>query len=207
MQGVLRDLQYVRGRQVDRIASGALGVVFVAYAALGVFSYGVFGGEGVHTDALQSFTVEAMSGLLPQRLAQAAFVAVRLGFLVSLLGTFPLQMGPLRDALWKLLFRQELQGPGLWLVTYGLLAAVYAGGAWIRDIWTPLVLIGSTAGVCIALIFPGLLALRTPELLTEAPAAARARQAGGVFLIVVGLAMGVFGVLRVILFKDPFEED
>lgn len=34
---------------------------------------------------------------------------VRLAFLVSLLGAFPLQMAPARDALWTLLFRQELQ--------------------------------------------------------------------------------------------------
>lgn len=34
---------------------------------------------------------------------------VRLGFFVSLLAAFPLQMSPFRDALWKLLFRQQLQ--------------------------------------------------------------------------------------------------
>lgn len=34
---------------------------------------------------------------------------MRLGFLVSLLAMFPLQMAPFRDSLWKLLFRQELQ--------------------------------------------------------------------------------------------------
>lgn len=34
---------------------------------------------------------------------------VRLGFLVSLLAMFPLQMAPFRDSLWNLLFRQELQ--------------------------------------------------------------------------------------------------
>jgi hypothetical protein len=37
---------------------------------------------------------------------------VRLGFLVSLLATFPLQMSPFRDSLWKLLFRQQLQVGG-----------------------------------------------------------------------------------------------
>ena len=39
----------------------------------------------------------------------AGFMTVRLAFLISLLATFPLQMTPFRDSLWKLLFRQELQ--------------------------------------------------------------------------------------------------
>ena len=42
----------------------------------------------------------------------AGFMAVRLGFLISLLATFSLQMAPFRDSLWKLLFRQELQVGG-----------------------------------------------------------------------------------------------
>lgn len=39
----------------------------------------------------------------------AAFLLTRLGFLVSLVAAFPLQMAPFREALWKLLFRQQLQ--------------------------------------------------------------------------------------------------
>lgn len=52
----------------------------------------------------------------------AGFMLVRLAFLVSLVVSFPLQMGPGRDALWKLLFRQELQVGG-WLCVLG-------GGWW-----------------------------------------------------------------------------
>ncbi|KAL4515201.1 hypothetical protein Ndes2526B_g09596 [Nannochloris sp. 'desiccata'] len=205
LQGVLRDLQYVRDRQVDKISSTALMITVISYAAIGIFSYGVFG-KNVSPDVLQSFTVDALEPLLSQKLAQAAFVAVRLGFLISLLGTFPLQMTPLRDALWKLLFRQELRGPGLWLVTYLLLAGVLMAAAWIESIWEPLVLIGSTAGVLIALIFPGLLAIQTPELLTEPLGAHRWRQVGGVVLVFVGLVIGVFGLIRVFAFRDPFGE-
>jgi hypothetical protein len=133
----------------------------------------------------------------------AAFMLVRLGFLISLLATFPLQMAPFRraqllrppcmpvsrkqsskppgsftelasslqswgsrgnrlvlsceaepcwsrvvcrDSLWKLLFRQQLQGPGLWLVTYLALAGVYCTAAYITSIWEPLIILGSTAG-------------------------------------------------------------
>jgi amino acid permease len=105
LQGVLRDLTYVRERQVDKITSTALMITVLSYAAIGIFSYGVFG-KDVSPDVLQNFTISTLEPLLSKKLAQAAFVAVRLGFLISLLGTFPLQMQPLRDALWKLLFRQ-----------------------------------------------------------------------------------------------------
>jgi sodium-coupled neutral amino acid transporter 2 len=205
LHGVLRDLQYVRGRQIDKVALTALMITVFSYAAIGIFSYGVFG-KNVSPDVLQNFSVPALEPLLSKKLAQAAFVTVRLGFLISLLGTFPLQMTPLRDALWKLLFRQELRGPGLFLVSYLLLAGILMAAATIETIWKPLVLIGSTAGVLIALIFPGLLAIQTSELLTEPIGAHRWRQVGGSVLIVVGLVIGVFGVVRVIAFKDPFEE-
>ena len=51
---------------------------------------------------------------------------MRFGFLVSLLATFPLQMGPFRDSLWKLLFRQQLQ-------VRGALQPVRSFGGW----WAP----------------------------------------------------------------------
>lgn len=191
--------------QVDKVSASALGVTAAVYAAIGIFSYGVFG-RHVDADVLRNFSVDALTPLVSATLAQACFTAIRLGFLISLLGAFPLQMAPLRDAIWKLLFRQELRGPGLWLVTYGLLACVYCAAVWVKSIWEPLVLIGSTAGVLIAFVFPGILAMRTPELLTE-PATARSRRTlVGLVLALIGVVIGVFGVLRVIMYKDPFEE-
>ena len=206
LQGVLRDLQYVQEQQVDKITSTALVIATVCYAAIGVFCYGLFGGKDIDPDVLRNFTVDALQPLLSRKLAQATFVAVRIGFLISLLGIFPMHMAPLRDSIWKLLFRTELAGPGLWLVTYLLLGGVYLAAAWLPSIWEPLVLIGSTAGVLIALIFPGILAMRTPELLTEPVGAHYWRQMGGGVLIFVGLVIGLFGVLRVVFYKTPFEE-
>ena len=58
----------------------------------------------------------------------AGFMLVRLGFLVSLLATFPLQMGPFRDSLWKLLFRQQLQVGGHAL--HGMHAGRLLGACW-----------------------------------------------------------------------------
>ena len=92
------------------------------------------------------------------------------------------------------------------LVTYSLLAGTYFAGTWLISIWEPLVLIGSTAGVLIALVFPGLLAIRTPQLLTERPSAQAWRAAGGAALIAVGLVIGVAGVVRVAFYKDPLSD-
>ena len=64
-------------------------------------------------------------------------------------------------------------------------------------------LIGSTAGALVTLIFPGVLALGMPEVLTDAPGARTGRVLGGVTLIVVGLVVGAGGVLRVGLFRSP----
>ena len=66
-------------------------------------------------------------------------------------------------------------------------------------------IIGSTAGVFLALVIPGALAIRTPELLTEPESAATWRTAYGAVLICVGLVVGVFGMLRVFLYKDPLD--
>lgn len=43
--------------------------------------------------------VQALSPIVWTRWAQACFMLVRLGFLVSLLALFPLQMGPFRSVL------------------------------------------------------------------------------------------------------------
>ena len=204
LQHVLRDLQYVRDRQVDRVTGSSLAICTIAYAAIGVCSYALFG-RHVDADVLLEFTVDALSPMVPEPLAHACFLAIRLGFVVSLLGIFPIHITPLRDAVWKLLFRQELQGPGLWLVSYMLLAGVYFIATWLPSIWEPLLLIGSTAGVGIALIFPGLLAIRTPEILTEPESARLGRIIGGSFLLVVGIVSGISGILRVILYRDPLE--
>jgi hypothetical protein len=93
--------------------------------------------------------------------------------------------------------------PSLRLVTYGLLAAVVWAGAALTSIWEPLVLIGSTAGALVTLVFPGVLALGMPEVLTDAPGARAGRVLGGVVLVAVGLAVGAGGVFRVLLYRSP----
>ena len=53
------------------------------------------------------------------------------------------QMGPLRSSVWQLLFRQPLQGPGTYVVTYLLLAGIWSCAALLSNIWGVLILIES----------------------------------------------------------------
>lgn len=202
----MRDLTYVRENQVDNVSAVALSLSTFAFLVISVCSYGLFGAKHLRPDVLENFTVDALSHLVWTRLAQAGFMLVRLSFLVSLLATFPLQMHPFRDSLWKLLFRQTLQGPGFWLVTYLTLGGVYWAAAYITSIWEPLIILGSTAGVAIAFIFPGLLYASLREEVTESAGARRSRGVVGALLMVVGIVIGVAGLIRVVFYHDPIGE-
>ncbi|KAL4443859.1 hypothetical protein ABPG75_011596 [Micractinium tetrahymenae] len=201
MGHAMRDLSYIREGQMDKVSSVALTISTTAFLIISVCSYGLF--ERVQPDVLRNFTVDALTAFVWTRLAQAVFMLVRLSFLVSLLASFPLHMHPFRDSLWMLLFRQTLQGPGFWLVTYLALFGVYWAAAYITSIWEPLIILGSTAGVLIAFIFPGLLAASLEEELTESTAMRRTRGVGGALLVLVGLVIGVAGIVRVIFYRDP----
>ncbi|KAL4855219.1 Histone H2AX [Chlorella vulgaris] len=202
----MHDLTYLRERQLDKVSAAALSLSSIAFLIIAVCSCGIFGAKNVHPDILRNFTVKALSPLVWTRLAQASFMLVRLGFLVSLLATFPLQMAPFRDSLFALLFRQQLQGPGLYLVTYLTLVGVYFSAAFITNIWQPLIILGSTAGVLIAFVIPGLLAASLDEALTETAASRRGRGTAGILLAVVGAVIGVSGLVRVIFYKDPISD-
>ncbi|PSC69367.1 putative sodium-coupled neutral amino acid transporter 6 [Micractinium conductrix] len=203
----MRDLQYVAESEVDRMAVVALSLCSAAFLLISVCSYGLFGAKELHPDILSNFTVQALEAFVWTRLAQACFLLVRLAFLVSLLASFPLMMFPFRDSLWKLLFRQPLQGPGLWLVTYLALGGAYWAAAYLTSIWEPLILIGSTAGILIAFVFPGLLAASLEQdLLTEGASTRRTRGIMGSLLMLVGLVIGVAGLARVAFYKDPIAD-
>lgn len=114
------------------------------------------------------------------------------------------QMGPLRSSVWQLLFRQPLQGPGTYVVTYLLLAGIWSCAALLSNIWGVLILIGSTAGAVLSLIMPGVLSLAMEETLLETAGAKARRQAGGALLLVIGLGISVGGILHVILYNKDY---
>lgn len=108
----LRGVAYLRERQLNNVSAVALTLSTAAFLLISVSCYGLFGRRELKPDVLRNFTVDALRPLVWSEAAQAGFMTVRLGFLISLLATFSLQMSPFRDSLWKLLFRQELQARG-----------------------------------------------------------------------------------------------
>lgn len=199
----LRGVAYLRERHINNVSIVALSLASFAILLISLSCYGLFGRHALRPDVLSNFTVKSLEPLVWTQVAQAGFMTVRLGFLISLLATFPLQMTPFRDSLWKLLFRQELQGPGFWLVTYLTLVCVYLAAAYITSIWEPLLIVGSTAGVLVAFVFPGALGLAMGEELTETGGARKGRAALGALLIFVGVVIGAAGILRVVAYRDP----
>lgn len=199
----LRGVAYLREAHINSVNTVALSLSAAAFLLISVSCYGVFGGKGIEADVLRNFTVDALQPLVWTEVAQAGFMTVRLAFLISLLATFPLQMTPFRDSLWKLLFRQELQGPGFWLVTYLSLVCVYLAASAITSIWEPLMIIGSTAGVLVAFVFPGALGMAMGEELTESTTSRTSRGITGAVLIIVGIVIGLAGIIRVIAYNDP----
>eukprot|EP00887_Chlorella_sp_A99_P003925 scaffold11.g3925.t1 len=203
-QHTLRDVAVLDERQVSRTAGLALALAAGAYLLISVCSVALFGKAEIEANVLNNFTVEALEPFLPPWLASGGFMAVKLAFVISLVASFPLQIGPLRDSLWRLLFRQELiASPGYFLVSAALVIGAYFAAAWVTSIWVPLLILGSTAGAIIAFIIPGALGVAMDQELSESAGAARARQMGGAALVAVGLVVGVGGIIRLAFYRDP----
>jgi hypothetical protein len=98
----------------------------------------------------------ALSPLVGSTLARLLYTIVRLGFLLSLVSIFPMQMAPFRESLSRVAFGRELPGGApFYVLTYASVAALYGAALVSGSIWGPLQLIGATAGACIAFFFPG----------------------------------------------------
>lgn len=202
LQHILRDMNNGQDvSNVETISGVALTVASVAFLAIGITGAGLFG-KDVDVNVLKNFTVSALQPYVWTEGAQGVFMSVRLAFGIALIASFPIQMIPLREAFWKLFFRQTLQGPGLWVVTYLLLAACFILGSWSVSIWEPLLFIGSTAGVILAFIMPGIFALGIQERLSDTARDRYGRMGGGFVLIVFGVVVGVFGLLRLVLYRS-----
>ncbi|KAL6782748.1 hypothetical protein ACKKBG_A07975 [Auxenochlorella protothecoides x Auxenochlorella symbiontica] len=204
LQHSMQSASSVRERQAQGVSAGAIAASTATFLLISICSYGVFG-NATSADVINNYSVETLSKLLIPELAQAGFFGIRLGVLIALLLSFPLHMAPLRTSLWQLVFRQPLQGPGLYLVTYVTLGAAWLAAAHLSDIWSVLILIGSTAGVLISLILPGLLSIGMEETLTETRGSKIRRQGGGLVLILFGIGIGAAGILHLAMYagKTP----
>ena len=128
--------------------------------------------------------------------ARSLGAVVRLGFLLCVLANVPMQMLPYRESLSNLLFRRDLGAAGFYTVTYVSLAVFYTAAVSASSIWTPLQLVGATAGAVVAFFMPAAVALK----------ASAARGEGGRYwrynawvLVGGGVVQMVTGVAAVVL--------
>ena len=78
LQHTMRDLQYVRDTQVDKMTAVGVALVAGTYALIAICSYALFGRD-VEADVLRNFTVDSLAPLVWIRLAHAG-ESLRVGY-------------------------------------------------------------------------------------------------------------------------------
>ncbi|KAI8475249.1 MAG: transmembrane amino acid transporter protein-domain-containing protein [Monoraphidium minutum] len=157
-------------------AGTSLAVAGGIYFVIATCSCAVFGGT-LHDDVLADISVAAMTPLLGGAApAHAAALVVRIGYLLSLTGSFVLLLFPARQVLAEVLLGGHDALAAAWLpATAALTASVYLTAVFLPSIWGALSLVGATAVTVQAWLAPALLVLASER----AAAAARRRRRGG----------------------------
>ncbi|PSC68607.1 Extracellular basic protease [Micractinium conductrix] len=191
---IMRDLKPFSPRRVAIVSVSATAVCTVMFLTVAMGSLLVFG-PGVPADVLTQFNAEKLEPLVGAAVARAFYVAVRLGFLASIITLFPMQMAPYKESLARLLVGSELSGTPYWLLTYFSLAGFYLVAMRAGSIWVPIQFVGATAGALIAFIFPAWVALAA--LRRQDPAALASKRfwvCNAYALVLLGVVQAVAGV-------------
>eukprot|EP00878_Enallax_costatus_P003797 GHUV01004013.1.p1 GENE.GHUV01004013.1~~GHUV01004013.1.p1 ORF type:complete len:658 (+),score=172.12 GHUV01004013.1:226-2199(+) len=173
--------------RMQRLAATALGICNSLYLVVTLCAGLVFG-EALDADVLTNVNVAAMGPLIGPAAAVVMACAVRLGYLLSLIGSYVLLMYPLRQCIGDLMLpggqRAVLQQ---WqTLTIVLVGTIYCIGCYLPSIWGALALVGATASTVQAFIIPGLVVMSVERLEREkvttsgySRAARQQQQAGG----------------------------
>lgn len=137
----------------------ALALCAAIYFTIGIFGYLLFG-ESTMDDILVNFdqsSGSAINSLLND--------LVRLSYAFHLMLVFPLLNFSLRTNIDEFLFSTKkpvlaADSKRFLVLTFALLALAYAAAITIPSIWYFFQFVGSTSAVCLAFIFPGVIALR-----------------------------------------------
>lgn len=185
---VARNLQRFTDRRIGMVIRRALSictVLFTAVAGGGVLLFGT----GTRDNILLNLNPDAISRYIPEASATVLCFMIRVGYCMCLMSTFAMLNWALRETVTMTLFGVEmLHGGGFLIVSWGILAAVYAVSILFPSVWTAMSLTGATAAVFVAYILPGALVAKVPE------SSLKDRVLGGL-CIGLGLLMGVVGVL------------
>eukprot|EP00877_Chromochloris_zofingiensis_P001527 jgi/Chrzof1/11375/Cz05g34150.t1 len=173
----------------------ALGVCNVLYFLIGVCCCLTFG-AGLHADVLANINTQAIAplvgGLVP---ATVLGLLVRVGYLLSLTGSYVLLCYPIRSVIGDVCFGNRQAVERHWTaVTAGLVGTIYVFACFVPSIWGALSLVGSTASTVQAFIVPGLVILAVDSFVGDSVGGKGARwakrgAAGLVFVVGVLLFM------------------
>jgi len=187
---VMEQVRPLTEARMDTVLTCSLVLCCAFYVLSSASAYAVFGAK-TQSDVLQNFTVEAMRELLPPVAATFVGYSVRLVFSVALMMAFPLSHFTYRDSLCEFIWGERacrLSTPRFFGITTAGLAVFYLLAITLPNIWLPLAVIGSTAGVTVAFVFPSLLMLTMDSHTIW-------RQVVGACLLASGLTVSISGLI------------
>lgn len=144
----------------DMMTAVRIAIILCAtiYFAIGLFGYLLFG-DSIKTDLLINFDQNAGSAV-----GSVMNTLVRLSYAFHIMLVFPILNFALRTNIDELLFPNKSQlatdNKRFMTITLVLLVSSYLAAIAVPDIWYFFQFIGSTSAVCLAFIFPGVIALR-----------------------------------------------
>eukprot|EP00884_Botryococcus_braunii_P001815 jgi/Botrbrau1/11634/Bobra.0209s0024.1 len=124
---VAADLQPFSEHRVALMSGWAHSICCTLFFIVGAASYVIFGAD-VRGDVLINLTRTSMTNLVGKGLGSLLYYLIRLGFLLSVVTIFPMQMQPYRESFMKLFFRRELTGWKWSAVTYCSLGVILIPG-------------------------------------------------------------------------------
>lgn len=161
--------------RMQRLVAVALATCNSVYVIVVICSGLVFGAD-LEADVLANVNSAAMAPLIGPAAAQVMAALVRVGYLLSLIGSYVLLCYPLRQCLGD----QFMPGGQAtvqkhWLsITTLLVVSAGAIGCYLPSIWGALSLVGATTSTVQAFIIPGLVILSVERAAAKALAADRA---------------------------------
>jgi amino acid permease len=193
---IARDLDNYTHRKIRTSVASSLSICALVYIATAASGFQIFG-DDVAGDVLSNVQPEVVAAILGcnDKLG-LAFVALLKSFVaLSMLTSIPINIWPLREEVTGLLTHafhgQEISKTAFYAITYGCLFGIWATAVAVESAFAMVGMIGSTCGIAIAFIFPGMLALRIQGV--------KGAYVGGMVLLCLGGVLMVAGVASILI--------
>lgn len=191
--------QYTTGR-MNRVIDASTASASAAYVVLGAAGYVLYGGR-TSADVLADFEVEDLTPLVGYGVAQVLTVCVKAMYAGALLLAFPFLHWQTTSELLCMLrpgpasHGTPLTKQGQAVVSYGVLALLWAAALIGASVWQVATLVGSTTGVLLCWILPASLALRNEA---ACPSSGGCCRAAAYLILGAGAAISLAGCASVL---------